>query len=358
MQSPQAKRILELRKKLTFYSLESLLITQPENIIYLSGEIKLSHDWRDAVLFITNESLVLLISPLREKRTGVLQQTLTVKKSNDFFGEIKKLCIKQKISNLGFEQENLPVSEYKKLKKVLAPVTLKSTKRLVASQRMVKDEKEIENIKKACRITVSVYKKIKKFLTPGRTEKEIAWEIGKLVREEGSDGIPHGFKPIVAFGPNTATPHHIPSDRKLQPRDFLLLDFGCTYQGYASDFTRVVFIGKPTSLKIKLLAMVKEAQKLALAAFAETNDPRKIDKAARNFIFKSGYGKFFIHGTGHSLGLSIHESPSISQEETTKIQPGMIFSVEPGIYLPKKFGIRHEDTILVTPDGAEILTRE
>jgi Xaa-Pro aminopeptidase len=358
MQVKLQKRISKLRERISAQKLQALLITESNNISYLTGERNLSHDWHDAALVLTHKTCLLMISPLRKQKTENLPKTLTIKKSNDFFSEIESLCKKQKILTLGIEQDNLRLTEFKKLKKVLAPITLKSTKQLVEKQRMIKDEQEIENIKKACRITVSVFKKIKKALTPGRTEKEIAWEIEKLLKEEGSEGIPQGFSPIAAFGNNSAIPHHQPTDRKLRNRDIVLLDFGCTYQDYASDFTRVVFIGKATKLQTRVFKLITKAQKRAFAAFAETSDPKKIDKTARDFITKAGYGKFFIHNTGHSLGLSIHEIPAISQEEKTLIQPGMIFTVEPGVYLPKRFGIRHEDTILVTPDGAEILTKE
>lgn len=358
MQLQWAKRISKLRTKIAPQSLESLLITEPNNITYLTGEIELSHDWRDAVLFVTQDTSVLLISPLREKRTKAKPNALVVEKSSDFFREIKRMCTKHKISSLGFEQENLRVSEYKKLKKILAPISIKPTKQIVEKQRMIKDRKEIEKIRKASLITVSVYKRIKKFLSPGSSEKEIAGKIEKFLKDEGSDGLPIGFSPIVAFGANSAVPHHIPTNRQLRPRDLVLIDFGCTYRGYASDLTRAVFVGKPTNLEVKVLSLVKKAQKRAIEAFAETNDPRKIDQAARDVISKSGYEKCFIHGTGHSLGLSIHEAPTLNQEEKTKIQSGMIFTVEPGVYIPNKFGIRHEDTILVKSKAAEILTKE
>lgn len=357
MQLLLQKRIVKLRKTIASHSLSSLLITEPNNITYLTGEIDLFHDWRDAILFVTNKSCILLLSPLRSKRTTI-PKSITIKKSNDFPSEIKKLCNKQKIFAVGFEQENLRVAEFKKLKKILAPIILKSTKQLVAGQRMIKDKREIENIKKACRTAVSVYKKVKTSLTTGQTEKEIALKIERLLKEKGSDGFPHGFKPIVAFGSNSATPHHLPTNRKLRRRDIALLDFGCSHEGYASDLTRMVFIGKPNSLAVKLLTIVKKAQKRALVKFVTSKDPREIDKAARDFITNAGYGKFFIHGTGHSLGLSIHEAPAINLKDKTKIQPEMVFAVEPGIYLPGKFGIRHEDTILVTSSGIEILTME
>lgn len=358
MRSQRSKRINNIRRKLASLALESLLITRPENITYLTGEIELSHDRHDAALLLMKESLMLLISPLREKPARAIARSVTIKKSGDFVSDVKTLCIERKIATVGFEEENLRVSEYKMLKKRLAPIALKPTQQVVENSRMIKDEEEIERIKKACRIAVSVYKKIRPFLSPGRTEKEVAWEIEKLVRSKGAEGVPYGFSPIAAFGSNTSTPHHISGNRKLKKRDTVLLDFGCTYRGYASDFTRTVFIGKPTDREKEVLAVVKKAQKLALESLAETDDPKKIDKAARDHIAKSGYGKFFVHSTGHGLGLSIHEAPSISTQEKTKIQPGMVFTLEPGVYLPGEFGIRLEDTILATTDGPEILTRQ
>lgn len=358
MRSQYTKRILKLRKKLSLSSSQALLISNPENITYLTGEVNLSHDWREAVLVLGHKTCLLLLSSLRKTRKRKETGTVIIKKTEDIFTEIKKACIKQKISSLGFEEGDLRVSEYKKLKKLLAPIKFKSTISLVADQRLIKDEKEIVNIKKACRITLTVYRKIKKLLIPGCREKEIAWEINKLLKKEGSEGIPREFSPIVAFGSNTAIPHHIPGHRKLRPKDIVLLDFGCSYQGYASDFTRVLFLGKPTRLQLKLLSLVKKSQKQAFKAVIKSNDLKKIDKAARSLIRNAGYGKYFIHGTGHGLGLSIHEPPSVSQEATKKIIQGMVFTLEPGIYLPNKFGVRHEDTILVTDKGPEILTKE
>jgi Xaa-Pro aminopeptidase len=358
MKSNLQKRIFNLRAKVAIKKLQSFLITEPNNISYLTGETELSHDWRDSVLVLTQKTCLLLISPLRKKRDKLIPKLIRVKNTNDFFTEIRAFLTEQKITTLGFEQENLRVSEFRELKGLLRPICLKPTAQLVEKLRMIKDEREIDNIKKACQIAVSVHKKIKKFLTPGKTEKEVAWRIERLLVESGADGVPKGFRPIVAFGSNTAIPHHLPTQKRLGKRDLALLDFGCTYKAYTSDFTRVIPIGKPTDLQIKVSKIVKNARKRALDMISKTNNSREIDKAARDLITKSGYEKFFIHGTGHGLGLSIHEAPSINHTEKTEILEGMVFTIEPGIYLPGKFGIRHEDVILKTKEKYKILTEE
>lgn len=350
-------RINKARKQLRHHKLQSLLITNSENITYLTGINNLSEDEREAMGLLSLQDFILFISPLRSFRQNMENdKILKVIPSSNFLEKVKSIAKKKKIGSIGFEPENLRVAELRKIKKILKSVKLKPTSNFIEIMRMIKEQNEIEKIRKACRITVRAYKKTHELIEPGITEKDLAWQIEKLIHEEGKAGIPQGFSPIVAFGENTSIPHHKPGTKKLQSRDIILMDFGCTYRGYISDFTRVKFIGKPSKLEKKVMNIVRSAQKLALEKITNTDNLREVDREARNFIARSGFKKFFIHNTGHGVGLSIHEAPSVSLKEKTRLQQNMVLTIEPGVYLPGKFGIRLEDTVLVKENSVEILT--
>jgi len=165
------------------------------------------------------------------------------------------------------------------------------------------------------------------------------------------------FSPIVAFGPHSAEPHHVNSRRRLAKNDTALLDIGCVYQGYCSDLTRTFFLGKICELQKQIYSLVSEAQTLAVKGIRSGRKASDIDGIARSVISRRGYGPQFIHSTGHGVGIDIHEPPRISNKDNTVLKPGMVITVEPGIYLPGKFGVRIEDTVLVTHKGNEVLTR-
>ena len=223
----------------------------------------------------------------------------------------------------------------------------------ISKQRIIKNKNEIKNIKKACEIVSKVFETVKKDVVAGMSELDIHF---KIEEEFAKHKVVQSFKTIVASGPNAANPHHISSSRKIKNNDIILIDMGCIYNGYCSDLTRTFFVGKKSKEQQKVWDIVKLAHDEALKNVKEYISASYIDLCARNVIKQAGYEKQFIHTTGHGVGLDIHEAPSISMKSTEVLKNGMIITIEPGIYLENKFGVRIEDTILVTKTGYKVLT--
>lgn len=226
---------------------------------------------------------------------------------------------------------------------------------LVGSLRALKEGEEAENLRKSCRIAGKAFGLIKPRIKTGRTELSVYRELEDIMQGMGAKGP--SFNLIVGFGPNSALPHHVTSERKLRSNEAVLLDYGCVYNHYCSDITRTYFHGRPTEEFRKVYAIVAASQKAGLARVKAGVNARAVDKACRDVISDAGYGQYFIHGTGHGIGLEIHEFPRVNTKADVELRPGMAVTVEPGIYLNGKFGVRIEDSVLVTRTGCEILTK-
>ncbi|MFY9526018.1 MAG: M24 family metallopeptidase, partial [Limnochordia bacterium] len=220
--------------------------------------------------------------------------------------------------------------------------------------RSIKTEQEIENIRQAAKIGDQAFAELLPKIRSGVSEIEIALELEFLMRRAGASGM--SFSPIIASGPQSALPHARPSERILMYGDFVVFDFGCIVNGYCSDMTRTIVIGEPEEQHLLIYDLVLKAQLESLAAVAPGRKGSEIDAIARDIITDAGYGEYFGHGLGHSLGLEIHESPRLSKADHTVLQPGMVVTVEPGVYLPGFGGVRIEDLVVVREDGHEVLT--
>lgn len=257
------------------------------------------------------------------------------------------------ITNLGFEESYLTVAEFmsyeKKLEAKLTPMTEQ-----INSFRAVKEEWELERMRKAQAITDAAFAEVLPRIKAGMTEKELCAELIYCLMKNGGEGL--SFEPIVVSGPNTSLPHGVPGDRKLQEGDFITMDFGVIYQGYCSDMTRTVALGYATEEMKLVYETVLQAQLAGIAATKAGVTGQQIDAAARQVITDAGYGSYFGHGYGHSLGMEVHESPNCSPKALREMEENMVSSAEPGIYLPGKFGVRIEDVVVFTKDGCEILT--
>lgn len=222
--------------------------------------------------------------------------------------------------------------------------------------RIKKDEEEVAKIQEACNISLQAFEELRKILRVGMTELEASNKLGYLMRLFGADK--ESFESIIAFGSNAAEPHHHPTARKLADGDIVKVDFGAQFDGWASDITRTFFFGKPKSQElIKVLDVVIEAQRLGREAIKPGISTSEIDKVCREYIEQHGFGKFFTHSTGHGVGIDVHELPRVSASATTILEPGMVITVEPGIYIENLGGARIEDTVLVTANGARVLSR-
>lgn len=217
-----------------------------------------------------------------------------------------------------------------------------------------KDSGEIEALRQAVQHTESAFGALLKWVRPGMTEREIAQKLDSLLVEHGCQGV--SFETLVQTGPNSALPHGNVTDRKLEANDFLLVDFGGRYDGYPADLTRTVCLGTPTVEMQRIYDTVLAANRAGCAAAGPGIACGDVDKAARDVIEAADYGQYFIHRTGHGLGLEVHELPQMASGVTAKLEVGNVFTVEPGIYVPGLGGVRIEDNVVVTPDGCEVLS--
>ena len=275
-------------------------------------------------------------------------------RNRNYRAMVQEIIEKHGIQKLGFEEEYLSVSAYHMWEAGLTAELIPAQK-LVNSLRAAKDQEEIALMVKAQEITDRAFDEICKFIQPGITEQEIAAKLQYDMLRFGAMRM--SFDPIVASGPNGSKPHAIPSDRKVQKGDFITMDFGCVYGGYCSDMTRTVALGEPTEEMRKVYHIVLEAQKAGIAAAKAGVTGKSVDAAARKVIEDAGYGEYFGHGYGHSVGIEIHESPNANHSNEKPMPEGCAVSAEPGIYLPGKFGVRIEDVTVLTAEGCMDITK-
>lgn len=227
----------------------------------------------------------------------------------------------------------------------------------ISALRQVKDEHEVASLRESNRIAYETYEYVKPLIKAGVTEFEVAAEIERFMRMKGASAP--SFSTIVAFGANSANPHHVTSFKKLQENEAVLIDYGCIYNGYCSDITRSWWYGEQEPEEYtKIWNIVDKARRTGIATEAPGVAAQKVDAAARAIITSAGYGEYFTHRLGHGVGLEIHEEPNNDQTTKVVLKKGNVLTVEPGIYLPEKYGVRLEDTTVITDTGADILTRK
>lgn len=347
-------RVKKLLLKMQELKLDAMLIGSKSNRRYISGFTGSS-----AMLYISEKKQV-IITDFRYMQQ-VSEQCKDFEAINQ--GELgilktaMKLAEEEGAKTIGFESAHTyhaTFLEFKPYEKIeFVPVH-----NLVEGLRQIKEADEIEKLRKAESIGDTAFSQIIPFITngykKGLTENDIAMELERIMRINGATGT--SFSSIVAAGPKSALPHAEPGSITLKEGDFLVMDFGCVYGGYCSDMTRTVVIGEPTEKHRQIYDTVLKAQLEALKAIKPGVQGKEIDKIARDIIKEAGYGEYFGHGLGHSTGLDIHENPRFSPLDATVIQKGMIMTVEPGIYIPDFGGVRIEDLVVITENGAENLT--
>jgi Xaa-Pro aminopeptidase len=353
-------RIKKVRKTFKKFNIDALLVLIEENRRYLSGFTgeDTQFDESAGALFISANAQVLATDSRYDeqaKKEAKLYNIVTYKKglANEIPGILKSLGVKR----LGFESSRLSVLQIDMIKKQLSKnksrISLVPTENIVENIRVIKDEFEIEKIKNALGVAETAFEKFIHTIKPGMTEITAAWRLEKKLRESGGDAM--SFPVICASGPNSALPHAIPGDRKIQKDEPIIFDFGVKLNGYCSDTTRTVFIGKPDKMFKKVFQTVADAQQKATKLIQPGKNSRAIDKIARDHIYKMGFKGKFGHSLGHGTGLAVHEPPRVGPFKGTTLKPGMIFTVEPGIYLQGQGGVRLENMIAVRDDGVEIL---
>lgn len=338
-------RLQNLQKLLTKKKIPAFLIVNHFNIRYISG--------------FTGTNGALLVTPKKHLLITDARYFMTAQKVGVPYYDQKKGLkrLMGKFKSIAFEDDSITVARLKNYKKELPRVKWKATSGLVESLRMIKDEAEIKIIKKAVQIHLQALRQFPKLLKPGVTEDQLEWELLKLVRELGAEGF--SFPPIITFGKDTADIHHQKkATNNLKKGEMVLLDSGIIYQGYITDITRVFLYNKGNGFEQKIYSIVKKANQKAIQAIGVGKTFAEVDKAAREVIEKAGYGAYFPHSTGHGTGLEVHEAPTVNQKSHTKIKPGMVFTIEPGIYVEGKGGVRLEDMVYMNEKGrVEVLTQ-
>ena len=281
-------------------------------------------------------------------------QVIETNRANPFTKLINEAIAEFGVEKLGFEENYLTVGEYEQYKKELrAELVPMGTE--IAGFRAVKEEWELDRIRKAQAITDKAFQEVLPRIKAGMTEKELQAELIYCLYKNGGEGL--SFDPIVVSGPNTSLPHGVAGDRVICEGDFITLDFGVLYGGYCSDMTRTVALGYATEEMRKVYDTVLAAQLAGIAATKEGVVGNEVDAVARKVITDAGYGEYFGHGYGHGLGMEIHEPPNCNPAGDVTMKANMVASAEPGIYLPGKFGVRIEDLVFFTADGCENITR-
>ena len=268
--------------------------------------------------------------------------------------EVAALCGVHGVKRLGIEDRDMTVAVYNIFKEAMPDVELVPVRDAIVGLRAVKDAQEIEKLQNAQAVADRAFLEVLDFIAAGRTEKECAKVLEDALYRFGAEGL--AFPTIAVGGTNSSQPHGKPSAYVLQQGDFLTMDFGVVLEGYVSDMTRTVAIGRPSDEMRTVYDTVLRAQLAAIDAASPGVVCSDVDKAARDIIEEAGYGEHFVHNLGHSFGIDIHESPRFSSTCTDLLEPGMCITVEPGVYLPGRFGVRIEDTVVVTQGGVRNFT--
>lgn len=344
-------RVEHLQEKLRQRDVEALLVMQPENRRYLSGFTGTA-----GALVITRQDIYFLadfryLEQARQECSG--WEIREIKDST--FDSVAEYLPEWKISHLGYDDNFLTHKQSKELEDKLQGITLIPLAGLVEELRQVKEEAEIEIIKKAAGLADQAFQHVVDLIRPGVTEREIALELEFFMRRKGARKA--SFEFIVASGPRGAMPHGVATNKTLQAGELVTLDYGCEYEGYCSDITRTVSLGSPTARQEQIYRIVLEAQKAGLASIRVGIRACEVDEAVRRVIEEYNYGENFRHSSGHGVGSSVHEGPQLSKKDETILKAGMVLTVEPGIYLSGWGGVRIEDMILVEEDGFRLLTR-
>jgi len=342
------KRIKQIRGLLSLKNIDSVIVTIPANVTYTTG---FSGD--DSWAVVTTKAVYLVTdSRYTEQALAECQNCKIIERTAPIAQTAATLIKKLKSVETIAVEDTTSFAEYKNIKKNIKS-RLKTTSRLIESVRTCKDKSEIAAIKKAAQIAKQALANSRRYIKPGITENQLAGILNLQIRKLDAK---NSFETIVAFGPNASRVHHQPTNRKLKTNDAILIDWGVKYKGYCCDLTRCFTIGKASNFYKKVHNAVKQAQLAAIKMIKDGIDIQKVDSAARKVIAENNL-PVYGHGTGHGIGLEYHESPTLAKKIKGKLQAGQVITIEPGVYIPGKLGVRIEDDILVTKTGFKILTR-
>lgn len=349
------KRLDLLRRCLTEEKVDGVFITNSENRRYMSG-----FDGTAGYLLVT-ENRAVLATDFRytEQAAKEAPDFKILRISGNPADWFPALVGDSGISRLAFEAADISYDFHHRLVKSLrdkgVATKMVPSDSLVESLRAVKEPGEIELIARSAAITDAAFEAVEERIAAGMTEKEVAWELEKSLRENGSQSLP--FDIIVASGPQSALPHAKPSDRVINEGEPVVIDMGARYGGYASDLTRTICIGQPDATFLKVYSIALDAQVTAMSIINSGMTGEEADLAAREVIEKAGYGEAFGHSLGHGVGLAAHEAPRVGPGSKEKLTDGMVFTVEPGIYIPGWGGVRIEETVVMESGKVRVLSQ-
>ena len=328
------------------------IIQNPVNRFYLSG-------FRSSagMIVLTENKAVLLVDFRYFEKAKKTVQNMEVVLANNFFANAKEMLETENIKKILPETDFINLDSFERMQKAFEGIEVSNDNSLsqtISSLRQIKSAEETKCIKKSQGITDNAFAHILNFIKAGVTEREVALELEFFMRKTGSEGV--AFDTIAVSGKNSSLPHGVPTEKPLENGDFLTMDFGAVYNGYCSDMTRTVAVGYVTDEQQKVYDTVLKAQLSALKEIGPNKVCKEIDKIARDII-NAEYEGCFGHGLGHSVGLEIHENPALNTRDETLLKAGVIMTVEPGIYIPDKFGVRIEDMVLITDTSYENLTK-
>lgn len=341
----------QIAEKLPEYGLDAMLITSEPGERYAIG----FHG--EGLLLVTREEAHYTtdgryIEAAQEQIQGADVKLITP--DSGHLAQARAFLEERGLHNVGFESGNVTVDAHRRYSQKL-PCILTPAQQLLDDLRASKDEEELAVMRHAQEITDGAFKAVLDFIRPGMTEREIAARLVYEMMRRGGEKV--SFDPIVAAGPNGSRPHAVPGDQVVDTGMFITMDFGCKVDGYCSDMTRTVAMGEPTEEMEQVYAVVLAAQRAGINAARAGVTGREMDAAGRQVIAEAGYGEYFTHSFGHSLGIDIHESPNASSSETRTLPAGAVISAEPGIYIPGRFGVRIEDVLVLKEGGCEDITR-
>lgn len=346
-----SSRIDAIRQRMAEEQVEALYIQSPTNRRYVSG-----FTGSAGAVVIGLHDVWLLVDFRYVDQAKVQAPQCTLIHVDEQLESLASLLKEARLHRVGFEAEHITVQAHKALEAKIEAVEWVATDKWIEKVRGIKDAAELAAMQQAIDLADNAFIHILDYMTPGRTEKEIALELEFFLRRAGAERI--AFASIVASGPNGALPHAVPTDRSLRAGDLVTLDFGCVVEGYCSDITRTVAIRTADERSRELYDLVLRAQQAGVEAVRPGRIGKDVDAVARQLIADAGYGDYFGHGLGHGIGLDVHEEyPRLSKRGEVELQPGMVCSVEPGIYIPDWGGIRIEDLVVVQADGCRVLTK-
>jgi Xaa-Pro aminopeptidase len=344
-------RLKKFERTIVEQDLDGFSVAHPANLRYLCG----FSGSNGLLLFLSGRRVFFTDGRYAQQAREEVKGARVVVARGPLLNDAAKLIGKLNTAVIGFEADYTTVAAAGQMRKLVPrSIRWKPTTGLIMHQRMIKDAEELRLITGAVKLGAAVYREALKSLRPGVRETEVAAKLEYAARQGGADRM--SFETIVAGGPRSALPHGQASSQRLPRRGFVVVDSGVILRGYCSDMTRTVYVGRVTREERRWYEAVLEAQLAGVAAVVPGKTAAEVDQAARQVLRHAGLDRYFTHSTGHGVGLEIHEPPRLAKQQTERLEPGMVITIEPGIYLPGKGGIRIEDMVVVTSNGAQVLT--